>query len=75
MRLPRIGSVGLPYCAGGPAVRDRGIDRVGFLQPEERLPRLHRGRNRFAVDSANFGRLNAFAVLAFCAEITRLPGH
>jgi hypothetical protein len=21
------------------------------------------------------GRLNAFAVLAFCAEITRLPGH
>src|SRR4051812_46434628 len=29
----------------------------------------------FAVDSARPGRLKALAVLAFCAEITRLPGH
>ncbi len=28
-----------------------------------------------AVDSASPGRLNALAVLAFCAGITRLPGH
>src|SRR5207342_3484486 len=28
-----------------------------------------------AVESASCGRLKAFAVLAFCAEITRLPGH
>jgi hypothetical protein len=28
-----------------------------------------------AVDSARPGRLNALAVFAFCAEITRLPGH
>ena len=27
------------------------------------------------MDSARPGRLNALAVLAFCAEITRLPGH
>lgn len=31
--------------------------------------------NRLAVDSARPGRLNAFAVCAFCAEITRLPGQ
>jgi hypothetical protein len=30
---------------------------------------------RFAVDRASCGRLNAFAVFVFCAEITRLPGH
>jgi hypothetical protein len=30
---------------------------------------------KLAVESANVGRLNAFAVFAFCAEITRLPGH
>src|SRR5207248_2305742 len=33
------------------------------------------GAYRLAVESANPSRLNAFAVLAFCAEITRLPGH
>ena len=27
------------------------------------------------MDSASPGRLNALAVLAFCAEMTRLPGH
>ena len=29
----------------------------------------------FAVDSASPGKLKALAVLAFCAEMTRLPGH
>ncbi len=27
------------------------------------------------MDSANPGKLKAFAVLAFCAEMTLLPGH
>ena len=31
--------------------------------------------NRLAVDKAKAGRLKALAVLAFCAEMTRLPGH
>jgi hypothetical protein len=26
-------------------------------------------------DRANSGKLKAFAVLAFCAEMARLPGH
>src|SRR5207302_7398631 len=30
---------------------------------------------RFAVDSASLPLLNAFAALAFCAEITRLPSQ
>jgi hypothetical protein len=33
------------------------------------------GAHRFAVDNARPGRLNALAVFAFCAEMTRLPGH
>ena len=31
--------------------------------------------NRFAVDKARPGKLNELAVFAFCAEMTRLPGH
>src|ERR1044072_5201670 len=38
-----------------------------------RLPPGCVAEKRLAVDSAKPGRLNALAVLAFCAEITRLP--
>jgi hypothetical protein len=41
----------------------------------KRLPPGCTAVYRFAVESASPGRLNALAVLAFCAEITRLPGH
>jgi hypothetical protein len=58
----------------GSAVRRCGIDRIALLQAEQAAPGCT-AAHRFAVDSARPGRLNAFAVFAFCAEITRLPGH
>ena len=41
----------------------------------KRLPPGWVAAYRLAVDRAKLVRLKAFAVLAFCAEMTRLPGH
>ncbi len=75
-----------PVIAGRSLVGHASIHRIAVLQPIEAPARLDR-RVQVAVERAKpwgcpeplldelLSRLKALAVLAFCAEITRLPGH
>jgi len=64
----------LAVVLGGSFIGDGRVHGIALLQAEETAAGLD-GRIRLAVESARFARLKALAVFAFCAEMTRLPGH
>src|SRR2546423_1090914 len=81
-----MGSRAVPYCDDEPPYATSVSTGLLSCKPK-RLPPGWTAEYRFAVDSANpagcpepslfedESRLNALAVLAFWAEMTRLPGH
>src|SRR5277367_506030 len=83
---PTMGSNAVPYCDEDPPYATPVSTGLLACNPY-RLPPGCTAEYKFAVDNASpcacpeppllddESRLNAFAVFAFCAEITRLPGH
>src|SRR5580765_6374571 len=71
---PTSGSFGLPKLAEGPLYAAPVSTGLLSCRPNSEPPGCT-AAHRFAVDSARLGRLKELAVFAFCAEMTRLPGH
>src|SRR2546428_2189142 len=71
--IPTSGSVAVPNLVDGPLYAAWVATGLLSCKPKSEPPGCT-AAHRFAVDNARDGKLKELAVLAFCAEITRLPG-
>src|SRR4051794_29657644 len=74
IRLPSSGSLAVPYEFGLPPYAVEASTGLLSCKPNK-LPPGCTAAYRLAVESDKLRLLKAFAVLAFCAEITRLPNQ